>query len=114
MPKLTRNTGRHGCPTYTQASKIIARFGGEKRIAEMLGISRVTVYRWTYSAPYGTDGLVPATKINRLREIAREQGVLIQDRDWVVEIAEYDDETISRVERARAAPRRYRKAAIEA
>lgn len=114
MPRLTRNTGRYGCPTYTQASKIIARFGGEKHIAEALGINRITVYRWTYAAPYGTDGLVPAPRIDRIKTVAREQGVFIHDDDWVVEVAEYDEQTIERVEQARARPRRYKTVAASA
>lgn len=90
MPRL-RNQGQFGCPTYNQAAKIVARFGGESKLAKLIGISRISVYRWSYRRPYGSDGLVPSFQIEKIRAVARLEGILLRDADWVPERITYDE-----------------------
>lgn len=90
MPK-PRNHGRHGRPEYNQAGKIIARFGGERLLAGLLNLNRVSVYRWQYRPPYGSNGLVPAPWVPLIRAAAREQGILLRPEDWVPERINYDE-----------------------
>lgn len=91
MPRL-RNQGQFGCPTYNQAAKIVARFGGESKLAKLIGISRISVYRWSYRRPYGSDGLVPSFQIEKIRAVARLEGILLRDADWVPERISYDEQ----------------------
>jgi hypothetical protein len=90
MPRI-RNQGVHGRPQFNQASKIVARFGGESKLAALIGVSRISVYRWQYSRPVGTGGLIPTAQIDKIRAVARVQGILLRDEDWVPEIVKYDD-----------------------
>ena len=100
MPK-SRNTGQFGCPTYNQAQKIVARFGGEAKLAALIKISRISVYRWQYRRPYGSDGLIPTAQIEKIRAIARLEGVLLRPEDWVPETIKYDKTTIQSVQDTR-------------
>lgn len=77
-----RNSGQFGFPTYNQAAKITARFGGENKLAELLNISRITVYRWQWKRPIGTDGLVPSKQVAKIQELARLEGILLRQEDW--------------------------------
>lgn len=88
MPK-ERNTGQFGCPTYNQAQKIVRRFGGEARLAKAIGVSRITVYRWQYVRPYGSDGLIPTAQIEKIKAVARVEGILLRPEDWVPEAIKY-------------------------
>lgn len=92
MPRQ-RNSGQHGCPTYNQAAKIVARFGGEAKLARLIGVSRISVYRWQYRRPYGSDGLIPTAQIEKIRAIARLEGVLLRPEDWVPETIQWDEDT---------------------
>ena len=92
MPKL-RHLGKFGRPTYDQAKKIVARFGGETYLAKLIGVSRITIYRWQYQRPRGTDGLIPARNIARIRAAARTDGVLLRPEDWVPTAVIYDEYT---------------------
>lgn len=90
MPRQ-RNHGQFGCPTYNQAQKIVARFGSESKLASLIGISRISVYRWQYRRPYGADGLVPSFQIEKIKAVARLEGILLRDEDWVPEKITYDE-----------------------
>lgn len=90
MPRQ-RNTGQFGCPTYNQAQKIVARFGGEAKLAQLIGVSRITVYRWQYVRPYGSDGLIPTIQIEKIKGVARLEGILLRPEDWVPEKITYDE-----------------------
>ena len=90
-----RNQGLYGFPTYTQASKIIAKFGGEPNMAKLIGISRISIYRWQYSRPYGSDGLIPSPQIDKIKEIARMEGILLTSEDWEPSKFKYDEETLA-------------------
>ena len=92
MPKL-RNQGEHGRPTYNQAAKIIQRFGGEAKLSKLIGISRISLYRWQYKRPVGSDGLIPTAQIEKIRSIARLEGILLRDEDWVPQVVKYDEAT---------------------
>jgi len=41
------------------ASEIIARLGGNKAVADLLGLERTAVQRWTYEPPKGLGNRVP-------------------------------------------------------
>lgn len=94
MPRTTfreRNYGKLARPTYKQALNIIRKFGGETRLARMLGISRIAVYKWNYRQPYGLNGLVPKKRIEQLRHLARMDGILLTDADWALDKYDYPD-----------------------
>lgn len=92
----TRGLGRYGRPTYTQAARIIAKFGGEARFAAAVGIDRVSAYKWSYARPYGADGLIPSTAVELVQRAARVEGILLTPEDWLPTRANYpapEDET---------------------
>lgn len=92
-----RNSGQFGFPTYNQARKVIARFGGEAKLASLIGVNRISVYRWQYKRPYGSDGLIPAFQIERIKAVARLEGILLRPEDWVPETVKYDAQEVERV-----------------
>ena len=92
MPAV-RNSGHYGCPQYNQATKIIRKFGGEANLARLLGVSRISLYRWQYKRPYGCDGLIPTRKIQAIKAVARHEGVLLRDEDWRPDQVRWDAET---------------------
>lgn len=89
MPKI-RNLGKHGRPKYDQATKVIKRFGNEAHLAQLIGVSRITLYRWNYTRPYGSDGLVPSAQIEKIKGVARLEGILMRPEDWVPRTIVYD------------------------
>ncbi len=99
----TRNHGQFGCPRFNQATKIIARFGGESNLARILGVNRTSVYRWNYRRPYGQDGLITSQMAARITEVARIEGILLRPEDWSAERNHYDEDTLARIG---TAPRR--------
>lgn len=99
MPRV-RNTGQFAFPTYNQAAKVIARFGGESKLASLIGVSRVSVYRWQYKRPYGSDGLIPTAHIEKIKAVARHEGVLIRDEDWTPGVNVWDEDTLQLAKRA--------------
>lgn len=104
MP-IKRNTGKHGRPTWNQAAKIVGRFGHENQLADAIGVSRVTVYRWSYIRPYGSDGLIPVSQIPKIKQAARAHGVLIEPTDWVPERQVFDENADPMVLRLRVGSR---------
>jgi hypothetical protein len=86
-----RDQGKYGKPEFNQARKIAIRFGGESHLADAIGVSRITVYRWQYRRPYGSDGLIPSAAISKIRTVARLQGILLTPEDWVPERIRYED-----------------------
>lgn len=91
--KRIRGEGQYGRPTYRQAQKIVAKFGGEARFAAAVGISRITAYRYSYSRPYGTDGLVPGHMVDKVTRAARLHGIVLTQVDWIPERIVYQGET---------------------
>lgn len=92
MPKI-RNLGKYGRPKYDQATKIIKRFGTEAQLAKLIGVSRITLYRWNYTRPCGSDGLVPSAQIEKIKSVARMEGILLRPEDWVPRAVEYETPT---------------------
>lgn len=84
--------GRYGRPAYTQAHRIIAKFGGPARFAAAVGIDRVTAYHWCYARPYGADGLIPSSQIDAVMRAARSEGILLLPEDWLPTRAVYSSE----------------------
>ena len=75
----------------TQADRIIAKFGGPKKLYAALrrlpdprqhrGLAQI--YRWNHTRTAGgTGGLVPSSAIADVKEAARLEGVVIQPSDW--------------------------------
>lgn len=85
-----RGSGRYAKPNYGQASHIIKKFGGEAALAQLLNISRISVYRWNYQRPAGSDGLVPHAQRPRIESIARLHGILLLPSDWETTRIRYD------------------------
>lgn len=82
-------------PRYNQAEKIVSRFGGYTKVAELLGVSRQTVYRWQRPRPHGTDGVIPSSKVIELIELARSQRIDLTDVDWTPEPTSEIEELLS-------------------
>ena len=80
-------------PTFNQAQKIIAFFGGEPRLAQLLGVARTTIYLWTYQHPRGRNGLVPTNAVPALLHLAHRLGTRIPDSAWIPELINYAEET---------------------
>lgn len=87
-----RGLGAYGKPLYNQATKIIAKFGGEAAFARILGVNRITAYRYNYSRPYGRDGLIPVGMVERVQTAARHEGILLTEKDWAPERVIYTKE----------------------
>lgn len=81
-PRPPKGSGKHGRPTYGQAARITALFQGPAAFARAVGVERVTVYRWNYAKPLGTDGLIPAAMVERVQQAARIEGILLTSKDW--------------------------------
>lgn len=89
MPR-ERGLGKFGNPEYGQAAHIIKKMGGEARLAKMIGVSRITCYRWQMARPYGTGGLVPLRYRAKIEALARVDGVLLLPGDWETSLIRYD------------------------
>ena len=81
MP-VPKGSGKHGRPAFGQAAHIVRKFGGEVALANLIGCSRITVFRWQYQPPAGTNGLIPHHQREAIVKIARLQGVLLTEEDW--------------------------------
>lgn len=79
-------------PTFNQASKIIAFFGGEPHLAQLLGLSRTAIYLWTYPHPRGRNGLIPTSAVPMLLALAKKLGRRIPDSAWVPELIGFSEE----------------------
>ena len=90
VPRPPNGSGKHGKPTYGQAARITALFNGPSALARALNISRVTVYRWNYAKPLGTDGLIPAAMVERVQMAARLEGIVLTPKDWEPNRVSYD------------------------
>ena len=69
-------------PRYTQADRIIARFGGHRALADAVNRDVATVYKWSYpKARGGTDGLIPSSVMPEILKAAKEHGVFLSQSD---------------------------------
>lgn len=65
------------------ATHVIAKCGGHKVVSEWLGISLISVYRWTYPKDRGgTGGVVPQDRQEPLILAARSQGINLGPADF--------------------------------
>jgi hypothetical protein len=71
------------------AHKIIAKLGGEKTVAELLGLELSGVYRWSYPRDRGgTGGRIPARHIKPLIAAAKARGKRLSLNDFFQEPSE--------------------------
>ncbi len=53
----------------SQASKIIEKFGGARRLASLIGYRPSGVYRWMYpKGKGGTGGYIPTSAIDKVKK----------------------------------------------
>lgn len=77
--------GLYDRPTYKQAERILAKFGGVKALCDILEKpyrNRATIYRWQMARPYGTGGLIPPRYREQIEQAARVHGILLLPEDW--------------------------------
>lgn len=68
---------------YSQAHRVINRFGGARRLARLLGFEPSRVYKWTYPREKGgTDGLIPAAVVPKVQALAELEKVTLSESDW--------------------------------
>jgi len=76
---------------YTQASKIINRFGGARALTaalKQIGIEKSpsTIYRWAYPKTRGgTNGLIPNFDMEYVIKAAAAVGIFLTDDDMRIE-----------------------------
>lgn len=72
-----------------QAERIIAKFGGARRLAKLMGQidenegrKPASVYRWTYPRERGgTGGIIPAAALKTIMKLARIEGIVLSETD---------------------------------
>jgi len=67
---------------YSQAQRVVIRFGGIHSLAKMLGVHPISIRRWDYEKPRGSGGLVPNTQWHDIVKMARLQGFLLSPTDF--------------------------------
>jgi hypothetical protein len=73
----------------TPASEIVKRCGGNKAVADWLGLERTAVQRWQYDSPKGLNNRIPMKHWTALIQRAAEHGVEISlDELMTEEVAE--------------------------
>lgn len=66
----------------TQADRVIEKFEGAPRLAELIGRDDSTVYRWTYPREKGgTGGVIPGNALVLVIRAAKQEGILLTDAD---------------------------------
>ena len=74
------------------AHKIISKLGGERAVANVLGLNESGVYRWSYPRERGgTDGRIPARHIPRLLTHANEVGEVLRLEEFFEEPSPSDE-----------------------
>lgn len=67
---------------YTQAQKVIGKFGGVPRVATALDCDPSGIYKWTYTKEEGgTDGLIPSSALPRVLKAAEILGIELTKED---------------------------------
>lgn len=68
----------------TAAERVIEAFGGASRLADLTGIDRTSVYRWTYSREKGgTAGAIPHGNHGKLLAVAARNKIKLLKSDLV-------------------------------
>lgn len=65
----------------SQANRVIKKFGGPYRLAELLDCAPSTIYRWTYPRPRGTGGLIPSSMLPEVLLAAELAGIKLTSKD---------------------------------
>jgi hypothetical protein len=65
------------------ADLVIARFGGVRPLARLLGLDHSSICRWTQKAPRGGGGLIPSRYHQPLLKLAEEKGVALSADDLI-------------------------------
>jgi|DEB19_MinimDraft_3_1074340.scaffolds.fasta_scaffold353706_1 hypothetical protein len=69
---------------HRQASRIIAKFGGARRLAYVCGMEPSRVYKWTYpKAKGGTGGIIPSACVSAVQVAAETAGIELKAEDWL-------------------------------
>lgn len=69
---------------HRQAARIIARFGGVRRLAYVTGMEPSRIYKWTYpKARGGTNGIIPSACVATIQVAAETAGVELKAEDWL-------------------------------
>ena len=58
-------------------------------MAHLMGVSRITLYKWQYRKPEGRDGLVPSPAVDVINRIAAQHGIRLTPHDWLPERIQY-------------------------
>lgn len=75
---------------WNQAEKIIAKLGGPYKTAELVGVHSSSVFRWM--SPVASNGIIPRSSAMIIRRIARQNGILITEADWMPESTKITEE----------------------
>ena len=68
---------------HTMAQRVVKKLGGPAMVAEMLGVSRIAVYKWMYPrAKGGTGGYIPARRQLELMVTAKMMGIELTKDDF--------------------------------
>lgn len=70
-------------PQMSQAARIIAKFGGARRLAALTKKNPSAVYKWDYPVDRGgTGGMVPSSAVKDVKEAAELAGIELTEADW--------------------------------
>lgn len=68
---------------HTMALRVIRKLGGPARVADLLGMTREAVYKWTYPRERGgTGGYIPARRQLELMVVAKMNGIVLTKDDF--------------------------------
>lgn len=74
------------------AESIIAKCGGHDVVAQICGVNRTRVFRWTYPPERGgTGGFIPATHHQRLLSGARARGIDLRPEHFFADVPPVDE-----------------------
>jgi DNA-binding transcriptional regulator YdaS (Cro superfamily) len=57
------------------AASVISKFGGNTKLARILGVHPMWVARWKMKTPYGTGGRIPYKQVPQILAAAKAHGV---------------------------------------
>lgn len=66
-----------------KARTVIEKFGGPRKLAELLNKDRTTVYRWTYPRKKGGTGGIPRAAQSEILRLAKLMGINVTAEDLI-------------------------------
>jgi DNA-binding phage protein len=70
-------------PSFKQAGRFIKKAGGVPQLAALLGMSRISIYKWLRpTSKGGTDGLIPTSQIPNILFAFDLHNIKIDPMDW--------------------------------